>query len=210
MNDQELLLKLTQMFPDAVRADYPWPQAYCENSANVRAIVLGTDPSYYPEKGKEFRKLQYVFEIETYKENRSNPYFDFILNNLTAIGLDLSSVYVENLCRNYFNKITYHNKEAWTASAEIWIPYLVKELDQKFPNKNIPVLLTTEIIYQVLMNDPTQLKSSKDLYMKDGAVPIPADQNKLGRPLIPLYRHYEYELKRHTEYRDRIKKLFEG
>jgi hypothetical protein len=210
MNDQELLKILTAAFPEAVKPDFPWPQAYCENTATVKAIVLGTDPSYYPEKGKEFRKIQYVFELETYKEKRNNPYFDPTLNNLEAIGLGLDSVYVENLCRNYFHKITYQNKDVWKQAAEIWIPLIKVELDQKFSNKNIPVLLTTEILYHVLMNDESLIKPAKDLYAREGLVPISADQNKFGRPLIPLYRHYEYELKRHTEYRDRVKKMLHG
>lgn len=210
MSDQDLLKKLTEMFPEAVKTDYPWPQAYCENAANVRAIVLGTDPSYYPEKGKEFRQIRYVFELETYKEKRNNPYFDPTLNNLESIGLGLDTVYVENLCRNYFHKITYHNKDVWKQATAVWIPLLVAELDQKFSNKNIPVLLTTEILYHVLINDESQAKTAKELYARDGLVPVPADQNKLGRPLIPLYRHYEYELKRHTEYRDRVKKILNG
>jgi hypothetical protein len=210
MSDQDLLKKLTEMFPEAVKADYPWPQAYCENTANARAIVLGTDPSYYPEKGKEFRQIRYVFELETYKEKRNNPYFDPTLNNLESVGLGLDTVYVENLCRNYFHKITYHNKDVWKQAAAFWIPLLVAELDQKCSNKTMPVLLTTEILYQILINDESQAKTAKELYARDGLVPVPADQNKLGRPLIPLYRHYEYELKRHTEYRDRVKKILNG
>ncbi|MBL7994624.1 hypothetical protein JNM05_04560 [bacterium] len=209
MNDQELLKKLTESFPDFVRQDYPWPEPFCEKPDNVRAIVLGTDPSYKLKRGIEFNKLQYVFELDRYKEGPSNPYFDSILENLKLIGLDLSSVFVENICRNYFTKVTYEN-DIWKEAAEIWIPRLKDELDRRFSDKNIPVLMTTEIIYHVLVKEAVGIRTARDLYKIESAVPILPEQNKLGRNLIPLYRHYEHKLKRHTEFKDRVKKLLQA
>lgn len=208
MNDQEMLKKLTENFPDFIRQDYPWPEPYCEKTDKVRAIVLGTDPSYKLKGGVQFNKLQYVFEMDHYRTNKHNPFFDSILENLKLVGLDLSSVFVENVCRNYFTKVTYEN-DIWKEAAAIWVPHLAVELDRRFPDKNIPVLMTTEIIYHVLLNDANLIRSSRDLYKIESAVPIYDDQNKLGRPLIPFYRHYEHKLTRHTEYKDRIKKIFQ-
>lgn len=206
MNDLEMLKKLTEAFPDFVRQDYPWPEAYCENPSNVKAIVLGTDPSYKLKKGREFSALKYVFELDRYKTETHNPYFDSILENLKLVGLNLSSVYVENVCRNYFTKVTYEN-DIWKDAAELWIPHLKDVLDRRFPDKNIPVLLTTEIIYHALINDPGSARTSRDLYKIDSAVPIRAEHNKLERNLIPFYRHYEHKLRRHTEYKERIRKI---
>lgn len=206
MSDQEMLKQLTDAFPEMIRPEYPWPDSYCENPGAVRAIVLGTDPSYKLKKGAEFNKLQFVFELDRYKHDPHNPYFDSILENLKLLGLDLSSVFVENVCRNYFTKVTYEN-DVWKDAAQLWIPSMKAELDRKFPDMNIPVLMTTEIIYHVLIHDQSLIRTSRDLYKIESAVPIRPEHNKLGRPLIPLYRHYEHKLKRHTEYKERIKKI---
>ncbi|KAB2878057.1 hypothetical protein F9K33_14525 [bacterium] len=192
---EKLFEKLKEEFPDSIKDVFPWPEPYCRNLKKVKAIVLGADPSYYPKYGEIFKSFQFVFEMEMYDKRESNPYFDKILNNLELIGLDLDTIYVENVCRNYFTKTTYEHSKAWKEAAKVWIPHLKDELDRKFPDMNIPVLMTTEIIYESLLDEQSDKLDAVALYENPKLVPIAAENNALARPLIPLYRHPQYTLK---------------
>ena len=58
-----------------------FPEPYCEDCNNVKAIVLGADPTNPQEKS-----FTYVFGLE----DRNSPYFSSILKNLHQIGLNLN------------------------------------------------------------------------------------------------------------------------
>lgn len=194
MTDNELFIKLKALFPNSVKNVFPWPEPYCRNLANVKAIVLGADPSYYERPPMAWSLLKYVFGLEDYDEGRKSPYFEPIHENLKAIGLSLDNIFVQNVCRNYFIKTTYDHKKVWKEATKVWIPYLKAELDHKFPDLNTPVLLTTEIIYEVLLNEGMDKHKAISFYDNPKLVPITAHSNALDRPLIPLYRHFQYTL----------------
>src|SRR5260221_665754 len=140
---QEILDKLKGKLTYLVCDTLNWPKSYCENSKNVRAIVLGCDPS-----NQHSHKLKYAFGITT-KVPRLRGFFRAIESNLDEIGLSKKVVYVQNLCQNYFTRETEKNS-LWNTAAEIWIPFLKNEL-AAFPD-SIPVLLTAEGLYKLLLN----------------------------------------------------------
>lgn len=81
------------------------PEAY-EGTAEMKAILLGADPTnngIKEDKGQ--KQLKTVFGIGEFTE-----FFRPQLGNLKQIGLDVNNVYIQNLCRNYFNHETSKNK----------------------------------------------------------------------------------------------------
>jgi len=102
---------------------------------------------------------------------------------------------------------------------EFWIQELNTELDSLF-GKDIPVLLTSQLLLDVLLNDDL-LENGKrparfdamELYTRKKDFTISSEQNKLGRPLIAVYRgrnpktgqSYMFLKDQHSEYANRIK-----
>jgi hypothetical protein len=90
---------------------------------------------------------------------------------------------------------------------------LKKELDEKCA-RTTPMLLTSEVLYKILLNEDVAIKKAKDFYscLKDAPIPVPAKENKLGRPLIPFYRHYKYDLtiKEWETYRNIVREIVMG
>ena len=88
------------------------------------------------------------------------------------------------------------------------------ELDELF-SKDIPVLLTSQLLLDVLLNvDKRPAKCDAiEFYEGRTSIPVPATENKLGRLLIPLYRgrngrtKKSYELSNYTQYALRIKEI---
>ncbi len=164
------------------------PSPFCISPESVRAIVLGADPS-----NKEGKTFSFVFDLDPNKPG-DDRYFKGIEDNLNLIGLSMKDIYVQNVCQNYFEKETGEHEKDWTKAAKVWIPYLKMELDANF-DKNIPVIATAEIIVKVLLKDGVKPGSAKNIYSAKHKVPFPKSSNKLGRPLIPIYRHFKYTLK---------------
>ena len=181
--------KLRKDFGQGVLVDTPFPEPYCEEKSKVKAIYLGCDPS-----NKHCRKLEYVFALP----NGDPPVFRRMIAtigaNLRQVGLSWDNVFVQNLCRNYFELETAKNTPLWNQVAAIWIPILREELSQFKPD--IPVLLSAEVIYRILLNEGVKPKNAVEFYTcrQTATIPIPADASQLGRPLIPFYRHWYYDL----------------
>lgn len=199
MNITELL----QQYPDKV-LNLAYPKAYPNGTfdpKNIKGIVLGCDPSNFSNNGKTV-ELETVFGISG--KGQDKRYFKGVLDNLKQIGLLLENMYVQNLCQNYFYAITSEN-EIWEEVAKLWAVSLKKELtDLKIP-ENVPVFLTSEKLYHVLLKEGKEKHKAKDLYTNPTLTPIKAGDNLLGRPLIPLYRHYAYNLDKWKDYVAHIK-----
>lgn len=182
--------------------DKVYPRPFCMNPDHVKAIVLGTDPST-----KDGKTFDYVFDLNSFKPS-DRRYFKAIEENLNAIGLKLEDVYIQNVCQNYFLKETHDHEKEWKKAAEAWIPFLKKELDANFVLK-IPVIVTAEIILEVLLRDQTP-DEPIDIYACRCEIPYLEKINKLNRTLIPLYRHHRYSLKNTewNEYRQVLRHYF--
>lgn len=77
------------------------------------------------------------------------------------------------------------------------------------PERQIPVFLTLEELYKVLLKSQSEKFKAARLYNSPESLPIPAESNLLERPLIPLSRHWNYNLKKWPHYSEQVKCLFE-
>jgi hypothetical protein len=168
---------------------------------NPRAFVLGCDPTAFNKNGEPI-EFETVFNIGP-KDKR---YFSGILSNLNHLGLTLDDVYVQNLVTDYLDMETSRNKKVWKQKALESIAGRKKEFDQADPGGQLPVFLTSWLLYDVLLNDDLPRKSPKELY--ESAEVIPPSQNKLGRPLIPLFRHHEYKYQKWLDCAEKVRGLF--
>ncbi|MEA3443892.1 MAG: hypothetical protein U9R19_04115 [Bacteroidota bacterium] len=176
------------------------PKAFYKNTKNIKAFVLGCDPTAKDKNGKRL-EFEYVFDLGNDKR-----YFAGILKNLELIGLSLDDIYVQNLITDYQSEETTLNMQ-WNRTALENTPDRKKEFDEIDPSGTIPVFLTSEILYKVLLKSNHPKHTAKDLYEKANMVPIPALANELGRYLIPLYRHFKYSLKEKEEYKNHVKSI---
>lgn len=208
MTDIEILNQLTETFCEQIVVTEKLPKTYCPGGIEaVKAIYLGCDPT---NTAKNFQ-FEHAFSHGC-ADKGFGRFRETHLKQLNAIGLSWDKVYTQNLCRNYFREETSKNK-IWKQAAEFWIPILKEELDRLF-NVNIPVLLTSQLLLDMLLKvdkRPTRYDAI-EFYEGRTAIPVPADENKLGRPLIPVYRgrngrtKISYELKNFEAYGDEIKR----
>lgn len=164
--------------------EYPIPASFCFNRKNVRAIVLGADPSNFSEKKKTV-KLSTAFGIGS----GNSAYFGGIFENLNLVGIGLHEIYVQNLVPNYMSAGTGNNK-SWSIFADHWVDHIRNEFDAIDKSHKTPVLLTAELLYKYLLNAKVTRFSATQIYSRNGnaTIPIPGSDNKLKRPLIPFYR----------------------
>jgi len=178
------------------------PQPFFSDLSKIKAILLGAEPSNNSSKGKTVY-LEYVFGIN----GKDKRYFQMIEKNLSAIGLTRFDIYAQNLVQAYQAEETNNNIH-WESIAEKWLSILKNELDQFDKSRKIPVLVTAERIMEFLTMEP--LPTPKEIYkgLADGI--LAADENRLGRVLIPFYRHYYYDLSKdeYISYRDKLRNFF--
>lgn len=174
------------------------PNPYCADLKNIRAFVLGCDPTGFDKNGNRI-EFETVFGI-----GKDARYFAGIRSNLDRLGIKMDLIYVQNLITEYQEKESAKNKE-WLAIAEPFILARHAEFDLVDPSRTLPVFLTSELLYKALLGNSEKLYSPGGLYHLQTTIPIPAADNKLLRPLIPLYRHGAYSLKKHPDYVQRIK-----
>lgn len=201
----ELISVLINRYPDAIIKTETLPSAYCEQLENVKAIVLGSDPS-----NRHSQNLKYVFGIDS-GIKKLDSFFSGIEANLKQIGLDRKSVYIQNLCQNYFKSETTGNT-IWFEAAKIWRQYLKEELQSLNIPSEIPVLITAQDIYFGLLNEGVKKHKAKNLYADLSLVPIPPEDNFLERHLIPLFRGGwgYYELEKWKDYRTHLQRLLKS
>jgi hypothetical protein len=164
----------------------PAPTPFCYSPNQVSAIVLGADPSNFSDKG-ETKVLTKVFGIG----DGDSRYFQGILKNLKEVGLGLENIYVDNLIQDYLD-FESSDYRLWEPVARNNIPDCLARLDSIDRKRKLPVFLTTEVLYKVLIN--TQPISANQFYTQPKLIPIPAESNELKRPLIPFYRHQDYSM----------------
>jgi len=200
--DNDILLKLQNLFTDEIIDLKKFPKPFPENIESPKAVLLGCDPT----NTKYNIEFEYVFALER-KNNKFNSFLKKWDDSLDNIGLSFDTIYTQNLCRNYFSKETTKNP-IWIEAGKFWITYLKDELN-KF-NENIPILMSSEIIYKVLLINPKDYKKAEFLYSNPQLIPLEKELNKLNRPLIPFYRHKNYDIKnpKWEEYKSKLIKIF--
>ena len=181
MTDKEIILYLRSKFGDCIKETETLPNAY--KGSNLKAILLGADPTNDGTKEfKGFKELNTVFGIDEY-----NEFFRPQLTNLKGIGLNKENLYIQNVCRNYFNVQTSVNKQ-WADVAKIWFPLLNEELNGVDPEKKLPVLITSEVIMKALINP--KINRAREIY--DECLSFYSDI--LKREVFAFYRHPAYSL----------------
>jgi len=171
--------------------------------SNPKAFVLGCDPTaFYTDKNGI--KLPLIFKAVFDIDGPDDRYFSGIRNNLLELNLHYETdVYVQNLVVDYQAEETSRNKN-WNNEALKSIVRRKKELDDVDSSGTVPVFLTSERLYKVLMNSGEPLLSASELYHQQNVM-IPGDNNQLGRPLIALYRHPKYYYKNQEPYFKRVR-----
>jgi hypothetical protein len=171
------------------------PKPYYSSEGQVKAFVLGADPT-----NPANIEIEFVFGINS----GDRRYFASIERNLNAIGLAIDDVYVQNLVQEYLEKPTTEN-DNWETDAERWLPVTKKEFDEIDPSGKLPVLDTAERIMKFLYPETPK---AKDIYFGLLQIPVTKSSNNLGRPLIPFYRHLNYNLNKCPEYKKSLIGIF--
>lgn len=176
------------------------PHPYHNKANKTKAFVLGCDPTAFKEGIRQ--DFEYVFGIK--KDKR---YFASINANLRSLSLDLECVYVQNLLTAYQDYVTSDHPN-WKEEAQKYVKARKAEFDSIDNSGKLPVFLTSELLYKVLLNDGEIPMKPTELYNSETDFFIPANRNKLSRPLIPLYRHPAYSMKNKPEYAKRVTSIF--
>jgi len=175
----------------------PYPDK--PNSNKIKAFVLGCDPTAF--KDKIQIPLKTVFGI-----GQDGRYFAGIKSNLAFLNIGIEDIYVQNLIPDYRQQESSKDPD-WINSAQQYIPDRFKEFDNIDPSRTIPVFLTSELLYKALLNEGQNPKKPTVIYSDENDIIIPADQNKLFRPLVILYRHPAFSLKKQFKYKDQLLKM---
>lgn len=209
MTDTEIVLFLRGRYGSEVLDTVPFPKPAFVDRAKVKAIYLGCDPS-----NMRNDKFDFAFALEG-TNPRYNQFISSHQKNLNTIDLKWNNLYVQNLCLNYFQKETSKNLKLWKQTVrEFWTYQLYNELSI-FPS-TIPVLLTAQYLLEVLAFGGYEKIPAIDFYECRSPIPVPADKNLLGRPLIPFYRGINPRLKKSynlsngdwNSYQQQVKKMF--
>lgn len=162
------------------------PTPFYYNRKQVKAIVLGADPSNFSNRG-ERKILTKAFSIG----DGDARYFQGILKNLKAIDLGLEDIYVDNLIQDYL-EFESSDFKPWKPVTRQNISNCLSRLDAIDKKRKLPVLLTTELLYKVLTI--TTPISAEHFYQYPERIPIAAEANALNRTVIPFYRLQDYTL----------------
>jgi len=177
------------------------PKPFCVNPAKIKAFVLGCDPTAF-DKNQNRLEFEYVFDL-----GKDQRYFAGVLKNLEWIGLSINDIYVQNLIADYQENETGKNNE-WKQMANEYLPLRIEELNKIDPIRKIPVFLTAYNLYELLVNEDLKRFNAQHIYNLEIAVPVKPENNVLGRPLVPLFRHRSYDLMNWENYVSQIKQLF--
>jgi hypothetical protein len=170
-----------------------------------RAFVLGCDPTAFYTDAMGIRKL---IVLKTVFDLGGSDFRYFSAININLLEMDLNyetEIYVQNLIVDYQPAETTKNKN-WNNEALKNIDLRKKEFDDVDPSGKVPVFLTSERLYKVLMNFGEPFLSAYELYQQEDVI-IPAERNQLGRPLIALYRHPRYHSTKQKDYFNRVKNI---
>jgi hypothetical protein len=185
MNSKELVDVLVSKYGKLIFTGFDIPNAH-EGKGEIKAIILGADPTHIV--GNCPKMMEKVFGLE---KAEKSPYWRGINKNLRHIGLTLNNVYVQNVCRNYFDRETSKNEKWEEIASNYWIPLLKEELDSRLEPK-VPIIMTTQFILWAALESPEKKINAKILYYEHKY--IPEEDNKLRRKLYAVYRHPYYSL----------------
>jgi hypothetical protein len=185
MNPNEIIVGLVSKYGKLIFTGFDIPKAH-EGRGEIKAIILGADPTQIV--GDYPKKVEKVFGLEN---GETSPYWRGINKNLRHLGLTLDNVYIQNVCRNYFDRETSKNESWGEIAKSYWIPLLKEELDSRFDLK-VPILMTTQFILWAALENPQFKTKARTLYNEHKYVP--EGNNLFKRILYAVYRHPFYSL----------------
>ncbi|MBA7551660.1 hypothetical protein ES705_44208 [subsurface metagenome] len=148
------------------------PQPFCFNKSQVKAFVLGADPTNFSKDNKRV-DLYFVFGIG------QNPnYFWKMLLDLNQVGLHLEDLYIQTLLPDYQDKETGKN-ENFKHKASENAKAIAIEFNAIDPLKKVPVFITAEDVYKAVLNEHEIGFKVEELYSLETEIPVPPDLNKL-------------------------------
>lgn len=173
------------------------PQPFCFNKSQVKAFVLGADPTNFSKDRKRV-DLYFAFGIG------QNPnYFRKMLLDLNQVGLHLEDLYIQNLLPYYQDKETGEN-ENFKHKASENAKAIAIEFNAINPVKKVPVFITAEDVYKAVLNEDEIGFKAEELYSLETEIPVPPNRNKLKRPIIPLFRHDKYRYTNWPEFKEQV------
>jgi len=196
MTEKEILTCLESEYREVFVKTDSLPNPYI-GEQEIKAILLGTEPG----NGYNTR-FEYAFGLE----NPKSKYIQTVQANLYNLNnLNLGNLYIQNICKNYFDCDSFKNK-FWKEIAKLWVPLIKGELDARF-ERNIPILLSADKILEVVLTETEKKRSAKFYY--ENLSFIDEDKNVFERVLIPFYRHFRYKLSKWDDYRAKVDRYFE-
>lgn len=151
------------------------------------------------------------------KENDGNVYIQnlipYSVKNEDGIYIETSDSKISNKYRyllkdnnierreKYFAKIKKENY--WLSIADESVKSLKEEIDNKC-SEEAPVFITAECLFLPLVNHKGLAKLRKASEMYEDLIIIEKDENRLGRLLLPFYRHCRYSLNNYEEYLNKL------
>ncbi len=127
------------------------PKQFCFNKSQVKAFVLGADPTNFS-KDKKRVDLYFAFGIG------QNPnYFRKMLLDLNQVGLHLEDLYIQNLLPDYQDKETGKNENFKHKALEN-AKAIAIEFNAIDPVKKVPVFITAEDVYKAYQSKESILK----------------------------------------------------
>jgi hypothetical protein len=192
------------------------PSPFPNTSNPLKAFVLGCDPTAFTKEELEKLKNKQITASEmhpiplktVFAIGQDRRYFSGIKANLKQLNIEMDDIYVQNLIPEFRQQESSKDPAGWINDAQLYIPDRVKEFDTIDPARKIPVFLTSELLYKALLNEGQIPEKPIKIYSNDKNLIIPAVINKLFRPLVILYRHPTYSLKKQTVYKEKLQKHF--
>lgn len=178
------------------------PKPFSFNKNQVKAFVLGADPTNNTNKGKIPKELIFAFGI-----GQDARYFMDILANINRLGLHLEDLYIQNLLPESQEEETTKNKN-FVEKARQNVRSIESEFNKIDKTRKVPVLLTAEKVYIAVLKESKIIENYGTYYRQETDIPIPASDNLLGRPVIPFFRHEDYDLVHWPEYESFLKEIF--
>lgn len=198
--DERKIKELIKTHYGEIFVDYNIPKPYV-GKGPIKAILLGNDPGNNFDG--ETKKFEYAFALTD-----DSRYFRIFRENLAELDdISIDNLYIQNLCKNYFNCDTSKNAN-WKEVAKLWMPSVKEELNSQF-NKDVPILASSYVLMETIMEygDSRKIKRKPRDFYQNCSI-IERHNNYFERDIIPFFRHKGYKLTDWKEYKEFLNSYF--
>ena len=200
--DERKIKEIIKTHYGEIFVDYKIPKPYI-GKGPIKAILLGNDPGNNFDG--ETKRFEYAFALTD-----DSRYFRIFRENIAELdGITIDNLYIQNLCKNYFNCDTSKNA-SWKEVAKLWMPCLKEEFDSQF-SKNVPILASSYVLIEAILEYGNSQKiklKPKDFYQNCSI--IERQGNYFDRDIIPFFRHKGYKMVDWQDYKNFLNEYFKG